>query len=48
MNPDLEEYVTQKTMDGLFLMLAQEESKIRKDPAARVTDLLQRVFGNQK
>jgi hypothetical protein len=47
MNPDLEEYVTQKTMDGLFLMLAQEESKIRKDPAARVTDLLQRVFGNQ-
>ena len=47
MNPDLEEYVTQKAMDGLFLMLAQEEAKIRKDPAARVTDLLKRVFGNQ-
>lgn len=48
MNPDLEEYVTQKAMDGLFLMLAEEEAKIRKDPAARVTDLLKRVFGYQE
>ncbi len=47
MNPDLEEYVTQKAMDGLFLMLAEEEAKIRKDPMARVTDLLKRVFGYQ-
>ena len=32
-------------MDGLFYMLAKEETKIRKDPAARVTDLLKKVFG---
>ena len=44
MNPDLEDYVTTKAMDGLFLMIAKEESKIRKDPMARVTDLLKKVF----
>ncbi len=44
-NPDLEEYVTLKALDGLFKMVAQEELKIRKDPAARVTDLLRKVFG---
>jgi hypothetical protein len=44
-NPDLEEYVTLKALDGLFKMVAQEELKIRKDPAARVTDLLKKVFG---
>lgn len=44
MNPDLEDYVTTKAMDGLFLMIAQEETKIRKDPMARVTDLLKKVF----
>ena len=42
---DLDEYVTGKALDGLFLMLAEEEAKIRKDPAARVTDLLKKVFG---
>jgi hypothetical protein len=42
---DLDEYVTTKALDGLFLMLAEEEAKIRKDPAARVTDLLKKVFG---
>ena len=42
---DLNVYVTDKALDGLFLMLADEEKKIRKDPAARVTDLLRRVFG---
>jgi hypothetical protein len=42
---DLDQYVTQKALDGLFFMLAQEEAKIRKDPAARVTELLKRVFG---
>lgn len=46
-NPDLDEYVTQKGMDGLFYMIAQEEGKIRKDPAARVTDLLKKVFGKK-
>ena len=44
MNPDLEDYVTTKAMDGLFLMIAKEEVKIRKDPMARVTDLLKKVF----
>ncbi len=41
---DLDAYVTGKTLDGLFFMLAQEERKIRQDPAARVTELLQKVF----
>lgn len=45
MNPDLEEYVTNKALDGLFKMIEQEELKIRKDPAARITDLLKKVFG---
>lgn len=44
-NPDLDDYITTKAMDGLFIMLAKEEKKIRKDPVARVTDLLKRVFG---
>jgi hypothetical protein len=43
---DLDQYVTQGALDGLFLMLAEEEAKIRRDPAARVTDLLKRVFGS--
>ena len=41
---DLDEYVTSKALDGLFLMVGQEEKKIRKDPVARVTDLLKKVF----
>ena len=45
---DLDEYVTLKGLDGLFLMLAREEAKIRQNPAARVTDLLQKVFGEAK
>lgn len=44
---DLDQYVTDKSLDGLFLMLAEEEKKIRQDPAARVTDLLQKVFAKQ-
>ena len=46
--PDLniETYVLQKSLDGLFILVAQEEKKIRQDPAARVTDLLRRVFAN--
>ncbi len=43
-NPDLDDYVTTKAMDGLFLMIEKEEKKIRKDPLARVTDILKRVF----
>lgn len=42
---DLDNYVTNKAMDGLFYMVGQEEKKIRTDPAARVTDLLKTVFG---
>jgi len=42
---DLEDYVTTKAMDGLFLMVGQEEKKIRTQPAARATDLLKTVFG---
>ena len=42
---DLDQYVTDGALDGLFLMLAEEERKIRQDPAARVTDLLKEVFG---
>lgn len=41
---NLDSYVTNSAMDGLFLMLADEERKIRQDPAARVTDLLKEVF----
>lgn len=44
---DLEKYVVSEAMDGLFYMVAQEELKIRKDPAARVTDLLKDVFGRR-
>lgn len=46
-NPDLEEYVTLKAIDGLFLLLAEEELKIRKDPLARTSDLLKKVFGGK-
>jgi hypothetical protein len=45
-NPDLENYVTAKAMDGLFLMVSKEEEKIRLDPVARVSDLLKKVFGS--
>jgi hypothetical protein len=43
---DLDQYVTDKSLDGLFFMLAEEEKKIRQDPAARVTDILKKVFGS--
>jgi Protein of unknown function (DUF4197) len=46
MNPDLTDYVTGKAIDGLFVMIAKEELKIRKDPAARTSELLKKVFGN--
>ena len=43
---DLDHYVTEKSLDGLFYAVGQEEKKIRTDPAARTTDLLKKVFGN--
>ena len=45
---DPNKYVTEKTTDGLFYVIAQEERKIRTNPAARVTDLLKEVFGSRK
>ncbi len=45
MNPDLDAYVTDKAITGLFFLVAQEEGKIRKDPQAQVTDILKKVFG---
>lgn len=45
---DLDGYVTEKALDGLFYMVAEEERKIRKDPAARVTKLLKDVFGSKE
>lgn len=46
-NPDLNEYATDKAIEGLFLLVANEEKNIRQDPVARTTDLLKRVFGAQ-
>jgi len=42
---DLDSYVTQKALDGLFLKIAEQEKLIRENPAARTTELLERVFG---
>ena len=42
---DLDGYVTNKALDGLFFMIAAEEKRIRENPAARSTELLQKVFG---
>ena len=42
---EMDDYVLGKTLDGLFYVLAQEERKIREDPAARTTALLREVFG---
>lgn len=46
-DPDLNAYVTQKAIDGLFVLVADQEQQIRKDPLARTSDLLKRVFGAQ-
>ncbi len=44
-NTDLVAYVTERAMYGIFLQIANEELQIRKDPMARTTDLLKKVFG---
>jgi hypothetical protein len=46
-NTDLNSYVTEKALHGIFFYVAEEEQKIRKDPAARATDLLKKVFGSR-
>lgn len=45
-NTDLDEYVTNKGMNGLFYLISEQEKKIRKDPVQQVTDLLKKVFGS--
>jgi len=42
---NLEQYVTQKTLDGVYLMMAKEEAAIRKDPVGQASNLLKKVFG---
>ena len=44
-NPNLEQYITARALEGLFKLVASEEKKIRTDPAARINDILKRVFG---
>ncbi len=46
-NTDLNAYVTEKALQGIFYYVAEEEKKIRKDPTARATDLLKKVFGSK-
>ncbi len=45
---DLDDYVTRKALDGLFIKIAEQEKLIRENPVARTTDLLQKVFGSLK
>jgi hypothetical protein len=42
---NLDSYVTNKALDGLFVMMAKEEAAIRKDPLGQSSSLLKRVFG---
>ncbi|MGE0103849.1 MAG: DUF4197 domain-containing protein [Blastocatellales bacterium] len=44
---DIDDYVVDKTLDGIFYMVGEEEKKIRKNPAARVTSILREVFGRR-
>ncbi len=46
-DPDLNAYVTERALDGLFLLLAEEEQRIREDPLARTSAILERVFGRK-
>jgi hypothetical protein len=46
LNPDLNQYVTERAIAGLFTMVEKEENKIRLDPMSRVTDILKKVFGS--
>ncbi len=47
-NPDLSAYVTDKSLSGIFYQVGQEEKNIRKDPAARASDILKKVFGSKE
>jgi len=46
-NPSLDDYATDMAIRGLFKLIAQEEAKIRKEPLARTSDLLKKVFSQQ-
>jgi hypothetical protein len=48
LNPDLDDYATDKAIEGLFVMIAKEEKNIRSNPGARTSELLKKVFGSQK
>ncbi len=45
-NPDLTAYITERALEGLFLLIAKEEKDIRDNPGARINDLLKKVFGS--
>ena len=47
-NPNLDDYATDRAIEGLFIMIAKEEKNIRQDPLARTSELLKKVFGAQK
>lgn len=47
-NPNLDEYATDKAIEGLFIMIAKEEKNIRQNPVARTSELLRKVFGQAK
>ena len=44
---DIDDYVTEKGLEGLFTLLGQEETAIRQNPAARSSELLRKVFGGR-
>ena len=46
-NPDVNAYVTDKALKGIFYYVGEEEKKIRTNPAERVTDILKKVFGSK-
>ncbi len=46
-NPDLADYVTDKSLNGVFYQIALQEKSIRQDPAARTSDILKKVFGSK-
>jgi hypothetical protein len=48
LNPNLDDYATDKAIEGLFVMIAKEEKNIRANPLARTSELLKKVFGSQK
>lgn len=45
---NIEHYVTDKSLDGLYFMIGEEEKKIRSNPAAAATSVLRKVFGAMK